>query len=125
MECADLIAGMYSYLLDNDYRPYIIVNTKVDDVYGIPEGKVMENDRIVLDIHPAALASGFAEITEKWVQFSCRFDGQHHDISMPPEAIEAIYGHGTQAQLVFGKRGEPQDEKPSVSSNRPKLRVVH
>lgn len=140
-----LLRALYEWCVDNGYTPYISV--VVDENTRVPTEYVRSGE-IVLNIGP--LAANRLKIGNEQVDFSARFGGTARELSIPVQAVAAIYaretGHGMSfeierkktpfeasgEQLSSAKNAEsqpgqpPQPEPPAppAPSGRPTLRRV-
>jgi stringent starvation protein B len=123
-----LFQAVYNWVLDNNYTPHILVDTS-SELVTVPREFVQE-DRIVLNIHPQSVDGFIAN--DDGLSFFARFAGRSRPVSIPPEAVLAIYARETNQGMVFqadGIAGEmlseilpqmPQPPKPQ----RPQLHIV-
>ena len=119
-----LIRAMYEWIVDNSMTPYILADTKNDEVK-IPR-KFEENGKIVLNIGPTAVQS--LNLGKEAVSFDARFDGQPMTVVIPIESVLAIYTRENGQGMMFAEEDElpPSDDSQDKSTKpkRPHLRVV-
>jgi stringent starvation protein B len=126
-----LIRAIYDWIADNNMTPYLLVNAEADNVT-VPE-QYVQDGRIILNISPQAVRS--LELTNDWVMFSARFSGVSMEVSVPPQAVMAVYAKENGRGMVFSDEDEalddeqgpepPDNEPPEPSGKkRPNLRVV-
>lgn len=126
-----LIRAIYDWIVDNDLTPYLLVNAQASDVT-VPE-QYIQDGRIILNISPKAVRG--IELTNDWVMFSARFAGKSMEVSVPPQAVLAVYAKENGRGMVFSdedeavedeRAPEPPDDKPPAPSGkgRPNLRIV-
>jgi len=126
-----LIRAIYDWIADSNMTPYLLVNAEADNVT-VPE-QFVQDGRIILNISPQAVRS--LELTNDWVMFSARFSGVSMEVSVPPQAVMAVYAKENGRGMVFSDDDEalddepgpePPDNEPSGPSGkkRPNLRVV-
>ncbi len=129
-----LIRAIYDWIVDSGLTPYMLVNAGIANVT-VPT-QYIEDGKIILNINPQAVRG--LELTNEWVMFSARFSGVSMDVSLPPQAVLAIYAKENGRGMVFSEEevdenestisGEPpsggDDEPPQPPKGRPSLRVV-
>ncbi len=123
-----LIRAIYDWIVDNNLTPYLLVNAEAANVT-VPE-QYVQDGRIILNISPQAVRG--LELTNDWVMFSARFGGVSMQVSVPPQAVLAVYTKENGRGMVFSDEDEPTDEEqgPEPPDNepsgkrRPNLRVV-
>ena len=133
-----LVRAIYDWVLDNNFTPYIMVDTSTKDV-SVPEAYIRDF-KIILNINPSAVDS-FA-ITENEITFSARFSGEQVNLYIPIPAVKAIYAKEIESGMMFNDQGlgvmfsqdagddfpSPPDggnkPKSASKSNKPSLRVV-
>jgi len=122
-----LLRALYEWTVDNDHVPYIVVDAMQPGVVVPPEH--VKDGQIVLNIAPHAvqgLSLGNAEL-----RFSARFGGRGWTITVPIQAVLAIYDRETGQGMGFppetmpgelpadaGGAGEgyPDDDQPAPTS---------
>ena len=119
-----LIRAMYEWIVDNGMTPYILADTKSDQVK-VPR-QFEENGKIVLNIGPSAVQS--LDLGKEAVSFDARFDGQPMTVVVPIESVLAIYTRENGQGMMFAEEDElpPSDgsQETSAKPKRPHLRVV-
>ena len=119
-----LLRAMYEWIVDNGMTPYVLVDTRNDQVI-IPR-QYEEDGKIVLNIGPAAVGS--LDLGNQALSFDARFDGTSMDVFVPMEFILAIYTRENGQGMMFADEDMPPPEDDSEkSSGKPKqshLRVV-
>lgn len=120
-----LIRALYEWIVDNGLTPHILVNAEHADVT-VPTQYVHEG-RIVLNITPSAVSH--LQLGNDRIEFSARFSGSSHLISLPPQAVLAVYARENGQGMAFGDEpgGEPPsgpapDKKPA--DKKPTLKVI-
>lgn len=125
-----LIRALYEWCTDSGYTPQLLV--AVDSRTRVPPGFVKDG-QIVLNISAGATRN--LTLDNEWIQFSSRFGGVSHEISIPVDRIMAIFarenGQGLHFEPVEGP--EPPgsapppsaaDDMPLPPKGRPSLKVV-
>lgn len=123
-----LIRAIYDWIVDNNLTPYLLVNAEAANVT-VPE-QYVQDGRIILNISPQAVRG--LELTNDWVMFSARFGGVSMQVSVPPQAVLAVYTKENGRGMVFSDEDEPTDEEQGPEppdsepsgKRRPNLRVV-
>ncbi len=125
-----LIRALYEWCVDSGCTPQILV--AVDAHTRVPMGFVKDG-KIVLNI--SAGATRDLRLDNDWIQFSARFGGVSHEISVPVDRVAAIFARENGQGLHF----EPVDagasseapaavdagtEPPAPPKGRPTLKVV-
>ena len=117
-----LIRAINEWLLDNQCTPHLLVNAEAHGV-DVPN-QYIQDGKIVLNIGPNAVEG--LRVTNEDVTFLARFSGVSQLVSLPVNAVLAIYAKENGRGMMFnedeGSGPEPDgpDEKPS----RPSLKVV-
>ena len=126
-----LIRALYEWCVDSGYTPQIMV--AVDAHTRVPPGFVKDG-QIVLNI--SAGATRDLKLDNDWIQFSARFGGVSHEISVPIGRVAAIFARENGQGLHFEPDGGapeptppgtavPSGESVTASSRgRPVLKVV-
>jgi stringent starvation protein B len=105
-----LIRALYEWCADSGYTPQILV--AVDAHTRVPMGFVKDG-KIVLNI--SAGATRDLRLDNDWIQFSARFGGVSHEISVPVDRVAAIFARENGQGLHF----EPVDAGAGVSPEAP------
>ncbi len=98
-----LLRALFDWICDNNCTPYLLVDATLEDVE-VPFEHV-NGGRIVLNASGSAVAN--FEITNESVSFNTRFSGQDTWISVPMEAVLAIYAKETQEGMTFAPSDYP------------------
>ena len=121
-----LIRALYEWCADSGYTPQLLV--AVDGQTRVPPGFVKDG-KIVLNISAGATRN--LTLDNDWIQFSARFGGASHEISVPVERVAAIFARENGQGLHFepGETGTPTTTSPSGEptpppKGRPSLKVV-
>ncbi len=133
-----LLRALYEWIVDNGHIPYIVVDARQPGVVVPPEH--VKDGQITLNIAPHAvqgLSLGNAE-----VRFSARFGGRAFTVSLPVQAVQAIFDKETGQGMGFppgtmpGETGsevemegppagpEPEDTPPSPPPRGARLRRI-
>ena len=127
-----LMRAIYDWCVDSGYTPYLSVT--VDSVTRVPM-EYVKDGQIVLNIGPVAVER--FKIGNELIEFSARFNGAGHEISIPIGAVSAIYARENGQGLSFevtaadapGRSAEPGQSnetppEPPRPSGKPSLRRV-
>ena len=128
-----LVRAIYEWCVDAGYTPYLAV--RVTAATRVPSGYV-KNGEIVLNISHSATRK--LTISNELIQFSARFGGVSHEISVPMDAVLGVFSRETGRGTFFEPEtvsalaapgapatveGEVDPEKPGPP-RRPSLKVV-
>lgn len=122
-----LIRALYEWCVDSGYTPQLLV--AVDAHTRVPMGFVKDG-QIVLNI--SAGATRDLRLDNDWIQFSARFGGVSHEISIPVGRVAALFarenGQGLHFEPESGEADEPSpppgEDPPAPPKGRPALKVV-
>jgi stringent starvation protein B len=125
-----LIRALYEWCADNGFTPYLLV--QIDDRTRVPPGYAKEG-QIVLNVGAGATRN--LTMDNDWIQFSARFGGVSHEISVPVDRVAAIYarenGEGMQFPVqdadgdhAKSDQGGDGPEPPEPPKTKPKLQIV-
>ncbi|MCD6704920.1 MAG: ClpXP protease specificity-enhancing factor [Thiobacillus sp.] len=124
-----LIRALYEWCTDAGHTPQLLV--AVDGRTRVPPGFVKDG-QIVLNISAAATRN--LTLDNDWIQFSSRFGGVSHEISIPVDRVMAIFARESGQGLHFEPVDTPEspdqapppqsDEPPHPPKGRPSLKVV-
>lgn len=120
-----LLRGLYEWIIDNKMTPHIILNVERINT-DIPMEHI-EDGRIVLNIHPAAVQD--LEIGNKYIRFKTRFSGRSVPVVAEINAVVAIYTKENGKGMIFPvEEDEPElpmdtpEEQPK--GKKPHLKIV-
>lgn len=104
-----LMRGLYEWIQDNDFTPYVLVDA---NIYGVQVPMEYVNDgQIVLNISMNAVADLL--IDNEALSFNARFSGSTKNVYVPMVAVLAIYAKENGEGMVFGhEAGAPDPEAP-------------
>ena len=98
--------ALYEWILDNDCTPYILVDAMRRGAE-VPR-EFVRDGQIVLNISPAAVRA--LVIDNEIITFDGRFGGEALTITVPVDALMAIYARENGQGMVFEAVGEPEAE---------------
>jgi stringent starvation protein B len=120
-----LLRALYQWITDNNMTPHILVDAAVDGI-DVPEHAIQKG-KVILNIDQAAVRE--LEMGNEWLTFNARFSGRQHQVSVPVEAVLAIYSKENGQGMMFAQEdegGSPDgdDDGPPTPTRRPHLKVV-
>lgn len=122
-----LFDSVYTWILDNDLTPYVLVDASGETV-SVPREHV-HDDRIILNIHPRSIDGLMA--SDEGLSFMARFDGRSRPIVVPADALMALYSRETNQGVVFQGDSiaiemitEEPEAAPEKTPRRPQLTLV-
>ena len=92
-----LLRALLEWIVDNDCTPHIVVEASMEGVR-VPEEHVKDG-QIVLNISPSAIQQ--FELTNEYVAFSARFQGQPREVYVPIAAVAAIFARENGNGMAF------------------------
>ena len=121
-----LVRSLHEWILDNNFTPYLLVDTKVEFV-DVPQAYISD-DKIILNTHPGAIQDWY--IDNEVISFNARFSGKSESMYIPVQAVLAVYakenvkGMMFDEQLEGGLTPDPNGPKPTPKKSPPRLKVV-
>lgn len=122
-----LIRAIYDWIVDNDFTPYLLVNSEFAGVE-VPQEHV-NGGRIVLNISPKACRG--LHLENDRIVFTTRFSGQATQIFLSPAAVLAIYAKENGRGMEFAEEegGGPASPPATTASDKktrskPALKLV-
>jgi len=113
-----LVRAIREWALDNELTPQVLVDATIAGVE-VPQNYVKDG-QIVLNI--AEQAVRLEEFGNEWLRFSARFGGRPFTVSVPIEAIVAVYARENGQGIFFKDPDgppEPDGEKAKRSEPAP------
>jgi len=107
-----LLRAMHEWITDNNQTPYIVVEADYEDVE-VPREHVQEG-KIILNVSYSA--ANALELGNEWLLFQARFSGVSQSITVPIQAVLAIYSKETGQGLIF-EDDEGHPEPPTGSDD--------
>ena len=101
-----LLRAFYEWIVDNDLTPYIVVDA-TNELVEVPQ-EFVKDGQIVLNVSPSACVNFSLDLDG--LSFQARFSGQPRRLSMPCEAVMAIYA--TEEDVA-----RAQQERPETSED--------
>lgn len=112
-----LLRALYEWITDNGLTPHVLVDAEIDGV-DVPD-YVIQKGKVVLNI--AASATEQLLLENDTIAFKARFSGKPYPISVPMDAVIAIYARENGQGMMFASDDLPQppvdgsDDPPSRS----------
>lgn len=113
-----LYRALHEWMTDNGHTPHIVVDANAEHT-AVPT-QFVEDGRIVLNISYSATKN--LVLGNEAISFEARFGGQPFGVSVPAEAVLAIYARETGEGMMFGDdaaAGEPavSDEEAAAGDD--------
>lgn len=118
-----LLNAAIEWIVDNDYRPHIVVDTTVNGV-AVPQDYINEDGSIVLNISPGAVRDFLVD--DMSVSFDSRFNGKVERIYLPMQSIRFVTCPEESVVIPLPPMEvveEPKDDKPNTDDGS-HLRLV-
>jgi stringent starvation protein B len=121
-----LLRALYDWIGDNQMTPHILVDASAEGV-DVPD-QAVQKGKVILNIDQAAVHD--LELGNDWLTFCARFSGTPYDVSVPVDAVLAIYSKENGQGMMFAQDDEsdppegPDSDGPSRSQKRPHLKIV-
>jgi stringent starvation protein B len=121
-----LLRALYEWIADNGMTPHILVEAGADGV-DVPD-QAIQKGKVILNIDNAAVRE--LDLGNAWLSFKARFSGSEHDVTVPIEAVLAIYAKENGQGMMFSLEDEtipPTDsdsDPDSKPAKRPHLKIV-
>ncbi|PAJ72510.1 ClpXP protease specificity-enhancing factor [Pseudoalteromonas sp. NBT06-2] len=105
-----LLRAFYDWIIDNQCTPHLVVNAEHPSVV-IPT-QFVQDGQIVLNVSPTAVAQFNMDNNE--LSFNARFSGQPMRVSVPINAVLAIYARENGEGTVFTSEEDELFESDDV-----------
>lgn len=121
-----LLRALYEWIGDNGMTPHILVDAAAEGV-DVPD-QAVQKGKVILNIDHAAVLD--LELGNDWVTFNARFSGKQYHVSVPVEAILAIYSKENGQGMMFAQDDDvipPDGSDPEAATKpgkRPHLKIV-
>jgi stringent starvation protein B len=121
-----LLRALYEWIADNGMTPHILVEAGADGV-DVPD-QAIQKGKVILNIDNAAVRE--LDLGNAWLSFKARFSGSEHDVTVPIEAVLAIYAKENGQGMMFSLEDEtipptdPDSDPDSKPAKRPHLKIV-
>lgn len=112
-----LLRALYEWIADNGMTPHVLVDARLPGVRVPPH--TVKDGRVVLNIADRAVAK--LELDNEGVRFTARFGGVSYPVSVPVEAVIAIYARETGQGMALpddnGSRAEAAGDSEAAVSD--------
>ena len=118
-----LLRALYDWIGDNDMTPHILVDAGKPGV-DVPD-QAVQKGKVILNIDEAAVRD--LHLGNEWLTFSARFSGRSFNVTVPVEAVVAIYSKENGQGMMFAQEDDPEtpgDGPTPGTPKRPHLTVV-
>jgi len=121
-----LLRALYEWIADNNMTPHVLVEAGTEGV-DVPD-QAIQKGKVILNIDNAAVRE--LDLGNEWLTFKARFSGTEHAVSVPIEAVLAIYSKENGQGMMFALEEEtdpPIDSGPDggkTPGSRPHLKIV-
>jgi len=116
-----LIRAMYEWISDNELTPHIIVDATMPGVHA--PNSAISDGKVVLNV--SMRATRHIELGNESIEFEARFGGVAQTVSVPCEAVLAIYARETNEGLAFASEGDlDEDDGEAIENSPPILSAV-
>ncbi len=111
-----LIRALHDWLIDSGHTPFLLVAAGEPGVV-VPPQYVSKDGKIILNLSPQAVQG--LELGNQAITFSARFGGARFTVSVPPQAVLAIYAKETGEGMMFGEGAAAGDKAAADAPDEP------
>jgi stringent starvation protein B len=121
-----LLRALHHWIVDNHLTPHILVEAETEGVE-VPD-QAVQKGKVILNIDEAAVRE--LDLGNDWVTFKARFSGREHQVSVPLEAVLAIYAKENGQGMMFSQDDgtmpptDPDTDPDDTPEKRPHLKIV-
>jgi stringent starvation protein B len=123
-----LIRGIYEWIADNQWTPYMLVNAE-DEASNVPMQHVNDG-KIILNVRDEAVQQ--LRLGNELIEFNARFGGSPMHVSFMVNSVLGIYAKENGQGMVFDAKNDNSDDTPpdppptppQEKPKRPNLRIV-
>lgn len=121
-----LLRALYEWIADNGLTPHILVEAGADGV-DVPD-QAVQKGKVILNIDKLAVRE--LDLGNAWLTFKARFSGSEYEVTVPIEAVLAIYAKENGQGMMFSMDDEtvpptdPDSDPEGKPSRRPHLKIV-
>lgn len=121
-----LLRALYEWIADNGLTPHILVEAGAEGV-DVPD-QAVQKGKVILNIDNLAVRE--LELGNAWLTFKARFSGSEYNVTVPIEAVLAIYAKENGQGMMFsmddenGPPTDPDSDPDGRPSRRPHLKIV-
>lgn len=121
-----LLRALYEWIADNGMTPHILVEAGAEGV-DVPD-QAVQKGKVILNIDNVAVRE--LDLGNAWLTFKARFSGSEYDVTVPIEAVLAIYAKENGQGMMFSMDDEtvpptdPGSGPDGGPARRPHLKIV-
>lgn len=121
-----LLRALFEWIADNRMTPHILVDAAVPGVT-VPE-QAIQKGKVILNIDNAAVRD--LRLGNQDITFNARFSGRRFEVTVPVEAILAIYAKENGQGMMFAQDdgnippSDPSPDSPDGDGRRSHLKLV-
>lgn len=121
-----LLRALYEWIADNHMTPHVLVEAGAEGV-DVPD-QAIQKGKVILNIDQAAVRQ--LDVGNEWLTFKARFSGSEYNVTVPIDAVLAIYAKENGQGMMFALEDEstpPTDPDPDGDrrpARRPHLKIV-
>jgi stringent starvation protein B len=121
-----LLRALYEWIADNQMTPHVLVEAGADGV-DVPN-QAIQKGKVILNVDHSAVRE--LELGNDWLTFKARFSGNEHNVSVPVNAVLAIYAKENGQGMMFAQDDEfipptdPDSDPGTKPDKRPHLTIV-
>jgi len=121
-----LLRALFEWIADNNMTPHILVEAGAEGV-DVPD-QAVQKGKVILNIDNSAVRE--LDLGNEWLTFKARFSGNEHNVSVPIDAVLAIYAKENGQGMMFAQDDESMpptdpDSDPDIQpTKRPHLTIV-
>lgn len=105
-----LIRAFYDWIIDNGMTPYLSVDAMRDGVV-VPH-EYIEDGEIILNLSLTSVRN--LELGNDYILFDTRFSGRAQAITVPVDAVRAIFSKENGEGMMFMQEDEVETATPAV-----------
>lgn len=121
-----LLRALYEWIADNRLTPHVLVEAGIEGV-DVPD-QAVQKGKVILNIDNSAVRD--LDMGNEWLTFKARFSGSEYRVSVPNEAVLAIYAKENGQGMMFAQEGEtvpptdPENGPGDKAEKRSHLKIV-
>jgi len=121
-----LLRALFEWIADNSMTPHILVEAGAEGV-DVPD-QAVQKGKVILNIDNSAVRE--LDLGNEWLTFKARFSGNEHNVSVPIDAVLAIYAKENGQGMMFAQDDEalpptdPDSDPDNKPIKRPHLTIV-
>ena len=121
-----LLRALYEWIADNNMTPHVLVEASMEGV-DVPD-QAIQKGKVILNIDNSAVRD--LDMNNDWLTFKARFSGSEYRVSVPNEAILAIYAKENGQGMMFAQDSDtvppadPDSDPDKRLEKRSHLKIV-